>query len=175
MKRALFFLLFPCLLPVQADESPPTKYAEILGFRQTVVIEATSYIGTVTMDDSNRISVAACEVSARTIHCYGLRLNGNVVDFDEIKPLVDAIDSLCKLDKTATRLDSFEATYTTRGGLRFFRSHGKDHPDVVMVSLAYTAPNGDIVKGYGNYTAAQMSELKALILKAEAKLQEIQK
>jgi hypothetical protein len=41
-----------------------------------------------------------------------------IVDYDELDPILNAIDYLNRLDWTITSLSSFDASYTTKAGLR---------------------------------------------------------
>ena len=43
------------------------------------------------------------------------------VDYDELDALIKGVDSLIKLDNSATKLQRFEAQYKTEGGLAIFR------------------------------------------------------
>jgi aspartate/methionine/tyrosine aminotransferase len=45
----------------------------------------------------------------------GERSNRSFVDYDEIGPLLKALDYLTKVDRTVTQLDGFRADYRTRG------------------------------------------------------------
>ena len=41
-----------------------------------------------------------------------------LIDDDEVAPLLKGIDYLSKMDSSVTPLNSFDAAFTTRGGLR---------------------------------------------------------
>lgn len=45
------------------------------------------------------------------------RSNRSYVDYDEIDSLIKGIDYIAKVDKSVTKLDSFEAQYSTKGDL----------------------------------------------------------
>src|SRR4029079_8676319 len=43
--------------------------------------------------------------------------NRAFVDYEEIEPLLNAIDAISRIDETATKLGGFEARYKTQGDL----------------------------------------------------------
>ncbi len=86
-----------------------------------------------------------------------------LIDYDEIAPLVAAIDYISKLDVTVTPLNSFDAAYTTKGGFR--------------IAALGTRKTGAIQFGVRNartssipvtFSRDQMNRLSALINQAKS-------
>ena len=97
------------------------------------------------------------------------RSRRSYLDLDEIDSLLKGIDYICKLDKTAVSLPDFEASYTTKGGLRV---------------LVFTNKSGKLESavdagGFGSATAyltiEQLSKLRSLLQEAQIKLSSISK
>jgi len=179
MKYLLVIVIITVLSPIRADDTASphlssSKFDKSLTETQTVVLNAYSIIGSVTRKDSNKFEVDACEVSGKGMNHYAIQICGQMVDSDEIVPLLAAIDSLLKMDKTITKLDYFYANYTTRSGLCFTRNSSPDFTNEVAIVISNHS-DGSVGASYGVFTADEMVQLKALIQKAQAVLQSIQK
>ena len=113
----------------------PTKLEALLEKTGAVIVKGTTNIGSVT-GLRGAAFVTSWEIfDAQTGHRdYGIsieikenaqaeRERGDVayVDFAELEPLINGLDSLLKLDNTATKLATFEAQYKTNGYLSVFR------------------------------------------------------
>ena len=111
-----------CLAP------PATKLESFDTNVSVIVLRASSQLGTISA------SGGAVEVSCRemTDMSSGRKEQGVAIeiaprnapkdtmllDYDEIAPLLDAIDYFNSLNLSATPLNALRATYTTRGGFR---------------------------------------------------------
>ncbi|MDE3065955.1 MAG: hypothetical protein KGJ60_00245 [Verrucomicrobiota bacterium] len=112
----------------EATNAPKTEIENFEAQTNAVIIKGFGQVGSVTTD-AGVISVRCKEsddVSAGR-KAYGLTVvfDGNrrehereVVDDDEMDSLLNGLDYLGKITYDATPLPGFEATYTTRSGLR---------------------------------------------------------
>ena len=176
MKPLLIIFTIACSLPIRADNAiPPTEFERASAETQTVVIRAESIIGSLESKHGDKIEVRACEVSAKGPKHYAVQINGISIDSDEVVPLLNAVESLLKVDKTATKLDDFNASYTTRGGFHFQRYYQASHPNEFTLDIDWFDPNNSANGTHvGNLTSHEIIELKVLIQKAQDKLQSIQ-
>ena len=131
------FALLGCLLfaqsgHTQATNPCPAAPATLLESFETniavVVLKAGSEVGTV----SARTGAIAVKCRQMTDLSTGNKAQGiaveitdhsqakdsMLIDYDEMVPLQNALDYLSKLEVSVTPLTIFDATYTTKGGLR---------------------------------------------------------
>jgi hypothetical protein len=94
----------------------------------TVIIKATTEIGSLTVE-TGVVTVKCREMTDATsgrvergiameITQKGEPKDRLLIDYDEIPGLLNAIDYLNKVNFSVTRLNIFDATFTTRGGVR---------------------------------------------------------
>jgi hypothetical protein len=106
--------------------APKTEIENFEAQTGTVIIKGFGQIGSVTAS-AGVISVRCKESATTTSHKeYGIAIEfaSNqqrellIVDYDEIDSLINGIDYLGKITYNVTSLPGFEATYTTKSGLR---------------------------------------------------------
>ena len=99
----------------------------------------------------------------------GERPNDNraFVDYDEIDPLLRAIDTISRVDETSTKLANFEASYKTHGDLEIsvFRQTG--------TGTAVMAATGLCDRATQMWTLDDLGRFKAQIQEAKLRLDEI--
>ena len=140
MRRLTLILVLGCSLlgrpaPAQvatlvvAPTPPPATKLEAFDTNtSTVIIKATTEIGSISVN-AGIVSVRCRETTdtgnghkeqgiAFEITLKGQSRDTILVDYDEIAPLLSAIDYLNRLDFNVTSLNAFDATYTTQGGFR---------------------------------------------------------
>lgn len=108
---------------------PRNRLEELDAGVETILIKGRTYVGTV------RVTAGAARVEATEIRDTrnSTRTNGVVItflpnerneqladirssiDYDEIEPLVKAMDAMIKADESVTKLTHFEVRYRTRG------------------------------------------------------------
>ncbi|MBE4111914.1 hypothetical protein HJ114_22970 [Vibrio parahaemolyticus] len=88
------------------------------------------------------------------------------IDFDEIDSLIAGIDYISKIKPDVTKFEDFQADYSTKGDLKIstFSSGGK-----VMAAVS----SGKIGGVAAYYNLEDLAKIKALIIKAKAKIQEV--
>lgn len=88
-----------------------------------------------------------------------------LIDYDEIAPLVSAIDYIAKLDVTSTPLNSFDAAYTTKGGFRI-AALGTRNTGLVQFGVRDARTGSTPVV----FSREEMARLAAMINQAKATL-----
>jgi hypothetical protein len=93
--------------------------------------------------------------------------NRAFVDYEEIEPLLNAIDVISRVDETATKLVGFEARYKTLGDLEIgvFRQTRTGTAVILATGLCDRATQ--------TLTLDDLAKFKAMILEAKARLDEI--
>jgi len=93
--------------------------------------------------------------------------NRAFVDYEEIEPLLNAIDAISRVDETATRLVGFEARYKTQGDLEIgvFRQTSRGTAVVLTTGICdrATAP----------LSLDDLAKVRAMVQEAKARLDEI--
>lgn len=87
--------------------------------------------------------------------------NTSFIDFDEIESLIQGIDYITKVTVDVTKLENFQADYTTKGALKISTFSSSD-----KLMAAVTSGN---VAAYFNIE--DLAEVKFLLLKAKQKIE----
>jgi hypothetical protein len=93
--------------------------------------------------------------------------NRAFVDYDEIEPLLTAIDTIARVDETATRLVGFEARYKTLGDLEIGVFRQTRSGTAVIIST------GICDRAMQTLTLDDLAKVKAQIQEAKMRLDEI--
>jgi hypothetical protein len=151
-------------------ESLDQRYSTIIikGFTRINTIEVRGIrVDAVEMHEPGQTSTAKGLVIA--LREGGDRPNDNraFVDFDEIDPLLGAIDSLSRIDETSTKLTGFEARYQTRGDLELvtFRQTNR--------GTAVTLTTGICEKAVTTMSLDEFGKFKAMLQEAKARVDEL--
>lgn len=162
----------------EAERAPKTKLEAFQAQTGTVVIKGYSEIGRVSAMGS--VEVSAMEFTDAT---SGRKQSGvlieikesgrlpntgrSFIDFDEVDALLKGLDYISKATSDVTKLGMFEATYKTKGyfsATTFSSSSGKI--DAALKS-GYVRPANAFL------SLQQLSELRALIVKAQQKVDSV--
>ena len=89
------------------------------------------------------------------------------VDYDEIDPLLNAIDMISQIDESVTKLAGFEARYKTRGDFQVavFRQTRSGRAAIIHTGICEGAT--------GTLTLDDLAKVRAMIQEAKARLDEI--
>src|SRR5215207_8052095 len=95
------------------------------------------------------------------------RENRAFVDYEEIDPLLNAIDAIARIDETATRFPGFEARYRTQGDLEIgvFRQTRSGTAVIMTTGICDLATQ--------TLTLDDLAKVKAMIQEAKSRLDEI--
>ena len=153
---------------------PRTKLEAIDERYSTVIIKAYTRITTIELNGVIVDAVDMREMSGTT-RARGLvvSVRGNAnsqqrafVDYDEIDPLLNAIDTVSRVDETTTRTPGFEARYRTLGDLEIgvFRQ--------TRSGVAVTLTAGICDRATQTMTLDELAKLKAMIQEGKTRLDE---
>jgi len=173
------------LLSVQAQETtnvflplPPTKLDAFATNIGSVVVKATAEIGTVPADTAlivvqckemrdNNVGRREYGISVELVFEHQRRLI-KLVDYDELDSLLSALDYLNKVDWSVTTLNSFDAGYNSKSGLRVAGFSSKRSGFIEFAIRDMATPTSPIL-----ISRAQLAQFKALVEQAKAKLDSI--
>ena len=156
---------------------PRTKLEAIDDRHSTVVIKGFTRITTV---DVRGVRVDAIEMRelGNVARAKGLVValreggerpddNRAFVDYEEIEPLLNAIDAISRVDETATKLAGFEARYKTQGDLEIgvFRQTSRGTAVVLTTGICDRATT--------TVTLDDLAKIRAMIQEAKSRLDEI--
>jgi hypothetical protein len=93
--------------------------------------------------------------------------NRAFIDYEEIDPLLNAIDAIARIDETATKLAGFEAKYKTLGDLEIgvFRQTSRGTAVIMTTGICDRATQ--------TLSLDDLAKVKAMIQEAKARLDEI--
>ena len=93
--------------------------------------------------------------------------NRAYVDYEEIEPLLNAIDAIGRVDESATKLAGFEARYKTQGDLEIgvFRQTRSGAAVIITTGICDRAT--------ATLTLDDLAKIRAMIQEAKARLDEI--
>lgn len=108
---------------------PRNKLEEIEGRLETVLIKGHTWVGTLRIQNgSARVEATEIRDTRNSQRATGVVITvtstdtagatneiRSLIDYEEIDPLVKALDTVAKADETLTKLTHFEARYRTRG------------------------------------------------------------
>jgi len=156
---------------------PRTKLEAIEDRHSTVVIKGFTRITTVEVRGV-RIDAVEMRELGNVARAKGLVVslreagerpdeNRAFVDYEEIEPLLNAIDAMSRVDETATRFVGFEARYKTQGDLEVgvFRQTRSGTAAIMSTGICdrATAP----------LSLDDLAKVRAMIQEAKARLDEL--
>ena len=176
-----FLLSTVSAFPQEKEESqkPKTKLEAFVAQDGVVIVKGFSEIGTFNGNYGGVVTVKAKEfinVNASKRE-YGItievkesgrleRENTSYIDYDEIDSLIKGLEYIAKVDKSATKLQNFQADYKTRGDLTistFSRSSS------IMVGVE----SGHLYKATVFFPLSDLQNFKNMIVQAKTKLDSI--
>lgn len=94
------------------------------------------------------------------------------IDDDEIDALISAVETLAKLDNTATKLASFDADYRTRGELEISNLAGDPARIVNVRSAQIQIPSGQVVWATASFRLDRLTELRTQLAAGKRALEQ---
>ena len=162
---------------------PRTKLEDLEDRHNTVIIKGFTRITTVEvrgvridaieMRDTGKTRVPSGLLFAKGIVVVlregGERPDDNraFVDYEEIEPLLNAIDAISQVDENTTKLVGFEGRYKTNGDLEIsvFRQTRSGNAVIISTGICDRATT--------TITLDELAKVKAMIQEAKARLDEI--
>jgi hypothetical protein len=159
---------------------PRTKLETIEAKYERVLVKGFSQIATINARGADvRVDAVELKDTSSGLRATGIvvvlrddgertRENRSFVDYDEIDPLVKALDAVAKVNESVTKLVGFEARYRTLGDLEInvFRQSRTS-------GTAASVSNGICDKVSALLTLDELERLRAHIIEAKARLDEI--
>jgi hypothetical protein len=156
---------------------PRTKLEAIDDRHSTVVIKGFTRITTVEVRGV-RIDAVEMRELGNVARAKGLVVvlreggerpddNRAFVDYEEIEPLLNAIDAISRVDETATRLVGFEARYRTQGDFEIgvFRQTSRGTAVVLTTGICDRAT--------ASLSLDDLAKVRAMVQEAKSRLDEI--
>lgn len=156
---------------------PRTKLEALDDRHSTVVIKGFTRITTI---EIRGIRIDAIEmrelgnVSRAKGVVFSLREGGErpredraFIDYEEIEPLLNAIDVISRADETVTKLAGFEARYRTIGDLQITVFRQTSRGNAVMLTT------GVCEQTTGLISLDELAKIRAMIQEAKARLDEL--
>ena len=142
----------------------------IKGFTRITTVEVSGVrIDAVDMREMGNVSRAKGLVVVVTSAAEGGRPRDNraFVDYEEIDPLMNAIDAAARIDETMTKFPGFEAKYRTLGDLEItvFRQTRSGNAALLTTGVCE--------QGRTTLTLDELAKVRAMIQEAKARLDEI--
>ena len=142
----------------------------IKGFTRITTVEVSGVrIDAVDMREMGNVSRAKGLVVVVTSVSEGNRPRDNraYVDYEEIEPLMNAIDAAARIDETMTKFPGFEAKYRTLGDLEItvFRQTRSGNAALLTTGICE--------QGRTSLTLDELAKVRAMIQEAKARLDEI--
>jgi hypothetical protein len=140
----------------------------IKGFSRITTIEVSNVrIDAVEMREMGNVSRAKGIVVLLRESGERPREDRAFIDYEEIEPLLNAIDAIARVDESTTRLPGFEAKYRTLGDLEIsvFRQ--------TRSGTAVLMTTGVCENGRATLTLDDLAKVKALIQEAKSRLDEL--
>jgi hypothetical protein len=157
---------------------PATKLEAFETNLSVVVLKASTDVGSISADAGD-VGVRCREITdTSTGHkerglALDLALRGQsrdvlLIDYDEVPGLLTAIDYITKLDVSVTPLTSFDAAFTTKGGLRI-AALGTRRTGAIQFGVRDARTGSTPIV----FSRDEMSRLSSLITQAKATLDSI--
>ena len=159
---------------------PATKLEAFETNTDTVIIKATAPIGTV-QAHGGTVAVRCREIAdAGTgrresgvlidVASGGPLEDTVLIDYDELDSLLDGIEYIGKLDWSVTPLPSFNAAYTTKGGLRAVAFGSRRTGNIVYAVRSIRVSRQPLL-----LSLDQLGQLRSLIEQGKSKLDSLRK
>jgi hypothetical protein len=149
---------------------PPATKLEMLETNTgTIIIKASGLIGSMSVNGATVTVTCKADTETGTGRKeYGIAIglvsaqtanveDRTIVDYDELGPLLDAIDKLAKIDWTGISLTSFSASYQTVDGFRVVAFSARRSGSIEHSVRSSRMSRGIVM------TQSQLAEFRALI------------
>lgn len=164
----------------------PSKLDQMLLEKNAMVTQGFTDVGTIHCDDGSSIRVRAVQARDGSdnqvlygvlvqIQMQGGRAAQSYIDLDKLDGLVNSIDMLRTMDRSATQMADFEASYRVEGGLdiRNIEQGGTRVGEIRCLEVRYAT--GQIIWAALQMRLSRLDEFKRLMTVAKDKIAEAEK
>jgi len=176
MAAVSWSLLMTTNARAQETNAPKTVLEAFEAQTGTIIVKGSEPTGWVSAE-AGIVSVKCKESrevsTGRKVHGIAIEVKASetqfdttIIDYDELDSFLNAIDFISKANYTVTALASFDALYTTRGGLRLALYSSNKRPGTLQAMMQ----SSSISKTRVLLSAQQLAQFQALVQQAKAKL-----
>jgi hypothetical protein len=174
---AIGSLLLAALAQAQDTNAPRTRLEAFEAQTGIVIVRGAALMGDVHAG-AGLVSVVARESKAVSsgLKEYGIAIglaktattpeDSTVVDYDELDALIGALDYLSGVNYSITSLPSFDAGFTSRGGLRVFAYTSLRRPGTIQAAVQ----GGHMANARLLLAPAQVVQFTTLVRQAKTQL-----
>jgi hypothetical protein len=179
---ALAGLFLPKMSSAQEAEiyvppPPPTKLETLETNTGTIIIKGTGLVGSMSLNSA--VVTVTCKEdtnigSGQKEYGIAIDMGANpqqafrtIIDYDELAPLLNAMDYVAKVDWSVTSLSSFSAAFVTKGGFRIAAFSSK-RATAIEFSIRDNHMNRGVL-----LTQTQLAQFRSLIEQAKSNLDAI--
>jgi hypothetical protein len=164
----------PSVVPVVVVNPPPPKthLQAMADQKGALIVAGYTDVGTVQREDGGYVRITAAEYTntATSTKQYGLLvfIHGSdaserevrtYVDDDEIDTLLSSLDSMNRLDHTATQLNDFDARYRTRGDLEIANIDANGVREVTFHGVEISSTSGQEVWATTHFPLVRLADV----------------
>jgi hypothetical protein len=158
---------------------PQTKLEAMATEKGELLVKGYTDIGTLQGEDGSSVRVTAIEIADQS---RGSRQTGiamqvttrdrgrgatSLIDSEDVKSLLDAIDSIAKIDHAVTRMGDFESSYRTHGDLEIANIRTGNGRMVTITATQILSPSGLVLTGTAPFRASRLPDLRHAIVAAQ--------
>jgi hypothetical protein len=158
---------------------PQTKLEAIAAAKGELLVKGYTDIGTLQGEDGSSVRVTAVEIADQS---RGTRQTGiaiqvttrnrdrgatSLIDSEDVKSLLDSIDSIAKIDHAVTRMGDFESSYRTRGDLEIANIRTGNGRVVTITATQILSPSGLVLTGTAPFRVSRLPDLRQSIVAAQ--------
>lgn len=174
---ALGSLLLATLAQAQDTNAPRTRLEAFEGQTDILIVRGAALVGEVHAG-AGLVSVVAKEskIVSSGLKEYGVAIgvtkaanapeDSTVIDYDELDSLISALDYVSVVNYSITSLPSFDAGFTSRGGLRVFAYTSLRRPGTIQAAVQ----GGHMANIRLLLAPAQLAQFTTLVRQAKAQL-----
>ena len=174
---AISSLLLAALALAQDTNAPRTRLEAFEAQTDILIVRGAALVGEVHAG-AGLVSVVAkdSKVVASGLKEYGVAIgvakvatapeDSTVVDYDELDSLISALDYVNAVNYSITPLPSFDAGFTSRGGLRVFAYTSLRRPGTVQAAVQ----GGHMANARLLLAPAQLAQFTTLVRQAKTQL-----
>ncbi len=158
---------------------PTTKLEAIAAAKGALLVKGYTDIATLQGEDGSTLRVTAVEIADES---RGTRQTGvamqvttlnrgrgatSMVDSEDLKSLLDSIDSIAKTDHAVTRMGDFESSYRTKGDLEIDNLRTGNGRVVTISATQILSPSGLVVYGTAPFRVSRLADIRQAIVSAQ--------
>ena len=172
--------------PAAGGMEAPTRLEALELSKNTIILKGYTEVGKVDGEEGSSITISAVEMKDSKIGSreMGIAIQASgggereraaisYIDFEEIAPLLSAIDTLSKPDPNATRLSAYEAQYRTHSNLEFLSFDNNNQRMISVRAVQVIFPSGEVIWSTAHFRLATLASIRKQISDAKELLDKL--